>query len=101
MTMIRGCARDPAGVYQNAVADLEVRRILVELERERLLAGQQPRSADGAKIVHAELQSAVVEQIRQVLIGMPSLTLNESRELPEILQLRSFRSARPISENIR
>src|SRR5262245_24771512 len=99
--MVGGCTRDSSGVNQNAVADLEVRRILTELERAGFLIGQHPRSTDRAKIVHTELQSAVVQQIRQVLVGMPSLALNQSREFPEILQLGCIRSARPIAKNIR
>ena len=46
---------------ENAIATFQVRRVLFELERERLYSRNDPRAANRAEILYAEFQAAVVE----------------------------------------
>src|SRR5262245_14930686 len=88
---------------QNAVAAFEVGRIALELKREWRVRLDDPCATDRAKTSDAHLQTAVVEKIRQILIRVPTLTLDEPGELAEVVQFRAFpslRRFRPIAKNI-
>ena len=59
--VIRRRAGDMPGMNQNPVATFQVRRILFELERERLLAGYNAGPTNGAEFLHTKFQPAVIE----------------------------------------
>src|SRR5262245_19155922 len=80
MAVIRRGARDSSCMNQHAVSDFQIGCVLIELERECISVRNDPRATDRAKITQAKVQPAVIEKIRDILIRMPSLTLNLSRE---------------------
>jgi len=92
-------------VNQNAIATFQVRRVLFELERERLRFRNNPRAANGAEILYAKFQAAIVEQIRDVLVCTPSFAFDEARKAAKIPQLLGFppvfARCRPVAEDIR
>src|SRR5580765_4347001 len=101
VTMKRGGARNPAGMDEHAVAALQIGSIFLELKREGLARRQNPGAANGAKVLHSKWQAAVIKEIRQILIRIPALALDEPCVSPEVRQFRRLRSAGPVSETVR
>ena len=58
---------------QNPVSDFDIRRVVVKFKRERLRIRDDPRMNQRPKTFPSRLGSAVVEQIRDVLIRNPPL----------------------------
>src|SRR5262245_49104097 len=55
---------------------------------------------DCPEVAHTKLEPAVIEQIREVMVCLPLLDLDEPRKFTEILQLGRFCCARPVAEQI-
>src|SRR5712691_10623690 len=87
IAMIGCCAGNPSGVNQDTIAGLQIRSILVELKGEGFSGRDAPRSTNRAESLYAKFETAVIEEIGHLLIRMPSFTLHEARETPEIFQL--------------
>src|SRR5438105_11750320 len=90
---------------ESTIAALQVRRVLLELERERLGARNNPRTTNSAEILYAKFQAAIVEQIGDFLVCIPSLAFDQTRKAPKILQLYGFMPifprVRPVAEHVR
>src|SRR5207249_636977 len=99
-SMICRRARDPPRMNQHTVAALEVRRVSLELEGKVISIGNNLRYTDRSKILHAELEPAVVEKIGQVLIRIPSLALDQPCKSPEVVELGTFWCAGPIAKEV-
>src|SRR5262245_8156851 len=94
-------ARNPAGMNQDTITALEIRGVLLEFKGKCIGVGNNFRSTDRPEIFHAKLESAVVEKVGEVLVGVPALTLNKASESSEILQVRTFCGTRAISKDVR
>src|SRR5262249_23767750 len=100
MSMKRSGARNPAGMDQDAIADLEIGCILGELERKRLCIGNNRRGANCPEVIHPELKPAVVEQVGDVLICQPAFALNKSGVFPEIFESGWHCRIRTVTEDV-
>src|SRR5215471_11866510 len=86
---------------QYTVSDFQIGCVLIKFERVCLGFGNNPCSTNRAKVAQAKVQPAIIQQIGDILIRMPSLALDQTRELPEILQLGPLGRAGTVAEQIR
>src|SRR5436305_4656594 len=84
--VIGGGTGYPARMDQYTVSTLEIGRILIEFKRERFRRLNKSCAAYGAECLNAGFQPAVVQQIRNILIGRPPLALHQPSEPAEVLQ---------------
>src|SRR5262249_24285352 len=99
--MIRGRTRDTTGMDKHVIADFKIRCIPVELESKRLFFRNDAGGANRSEIVDPELQPAVIEQVCQILIGLPLFSLHKTRESTEVFQFWSLSGGRTVTDNVR
>src|SRR5690242_5086452 len=103
--MIGRRTRDASSVDKNGIPWLQVRSVLRKFESERFFTRNNRCPGNSPERLQAEFKPAVVQKIRHLLIGRPSLTLDQPCETAEITKFRRLTrgvaGSRAIAEDIR
>ena len=83
---------------ENGIAGMQIRRVVVELECKRFGIDDKSDIRQRSEIFLSRLDSAVVEQIRQVFVCGPSLELHQTRVSPEVCEPGRYFRIGPIAK---